>query len=233
MPRGSPVDDDVGEDPLGQVEGDGLVVEAGEGGDPDQGALELADVVLHVGGDEFEDVVGDVVLVGLGLRAQDGQAGLDVGRVDLGDEAREEAAAQPVLEGVDRLGRPVRGEHDLLAGAVEVVVGVEELLLEPLFVLHELHVVDEQDVALPVAPLEGDGGGHPQGVDEVVHEGLGGDVQDAAGREVLLDVVADGVEEVGLAQARVAVDEQAGCRSGPGSRPRPGRRRGPGGSRRP
>ncbi len=154
--RGSPADDDVGEDPLGQVEGDRLLVEAGEGGDPDEGALELTDVVLHVGGDELEDVVGDVVVVGLGLGAQDGEAGLEVGRVDLGDQAGQEPAAQPVLEGLDRLGRPVRGEDDLLAGAVQVVVGVEELLLESLLVLHELDVVDEQDVAVAVAALEGD-----------------------------------------------------------------------------
>ena len=49
---------------------------------------------------------------------------------------------------------------------------------------------------------------HAEGVDEVVHERLGGDVQDGPGREVLLDVVPDGVEEVGLAQPGVAVDEQ-------------------------
>ncbi len=120
----------------------------------------------------------------------------------------EEPAAQPVLEGLDRLGRPVRGQDDLLRGALEVVVGVEELLLEALFALHELDVVDQQDVAVAVAALEGQGGRGAQGVDEVVHEGLGGDVEDLAAGVVLGDVVPDGVEEVGLAEPRVAVDEQ-------------------------
>ena len=143
-----------------------------------------------------------------GLGAQDGQAGLEVGRVDLGDEAGEEAAAQPVLERLDRLGRPVRGQDDLLGGGLEVVVGVEELLLEALFALHELDVVDEEDVAVAVAALEGQGGRGPQGVDEVVHERLGGDVEDLAAGVVLGDVVPDGVEEVGLAQAGVPVDEE-------------------------
>ena len=41
-----------------------------------------------------------------------------------------------------------------LPRAVERVEGVEELLLEPLVVLHELHVVDEEQVDLPVAALE-------------------------------------------------------------------------------
>ena len=64
-------------------------------------------------------------------------------------------------------------------GAVEVVEGVEELLLERLFVLHELDVVDEQDVALAVAALEGHRGVVPDGVDEFVQECLGGDVADS------------------------------------------------------
>ena len=54
--------------------------------------------------------------VHLGFRAQDGQPGLEVRRVDLGDQARQEAAPEPVLEGLDRPGRPVGGEHDLLGG---------------------------------------------------------------------------------------------------------------------
>ena len=48
----------------------------------------------------------------------------------------------------------------------------------------------------------------PQGVDEVVHEGLGGDVEDLAARVVLGHVVPDGVEQVGLAEPGVAVDEE-------------------------
>ena len=115
-----------------------------------------------VGGDELEHVVGGVVVVGLGLGPQNGQTGLEVGRVDVGDQAGQEAAPQPVFQRLDGLGRPVRGEHDLLAVAMQVVVGVEELLLETLFVLHELDVVDQQDIALPVAAFERDGRRHAQ-----------------------------------------------------------------------
>ena len=74
-------------------------VEAGVGGDPDQRALELADVVADVGGDEREDLVGDAAeVLGLGLLAEDGEAGLELGRLDVGDEAPLEPGAEAVLE---------------------------------------------------------------------------------------------------------------------------------------
>jgi len=62
-------------------------VEAGERGHPDEGPFELADVVLHMGGDELQDVVGDVLAVGFRLGPQDRQACLEVRGVDLGDQA--------------------------------------------------------------------------------------------------------------------------------------------------
>ena len=185
-----------------------LVVEAGEGGHPDERALELADVLLHVGGDEFEDLVGHGDLLVLGLGLEDGESGLELGWLDLGDQPGEEPAAQTVLEGGDRLRRAVGGEDDLLGRAVEGVEGVEELLLEGLLALHELDVVDEQDVALPVAAFERRRRAVADGVHELVHVGLGGDVADVAAAEVLQDVVPDGVEEVGLAEPGVPVDEQ-------------------------
>ena len=90
----------------------------------------------------------------LGLLAEDGEPGLEVGRLDVGDQAHLEAAAQPVLERRDGVRRAVGGQHDLAVGLVQGVEGVEELLLELFLALHELDVVDEQHVDLAVAPLE-------------------------------------------------------------------------------
>ena len=46
-----------------------------------------------------EDLVGDALeVLGLGLLAEDGEAGLELGRLDVGDEAPLEAGAQAVLE---------------------------------------------------------------------------------------------------------------------------------------
>ena len=105
-------------------------------------------------------------------------------------------------------GRPVGGDHDLAAAAVQVVERVEELLLELLGALEELDVVDEQHVDLAVAPFEARHVLRAHRVDELVHHRLGRDVANALAREELADVVADRVQQVGLAQPGRAVDEQ-------------------------
>ena len=76
------------------------LVEAGEGGDPDQGALELADVALDLRGDELQDLRRRAHALLRRLLAQDRDAGLEVGRLDVADQAPLEAGAQPVLERV-------------------------------------------------------------------------------------------------------------------------------------
>ena len=209
MTRGRGGRQEVGEDLLGDLLGQLGPVQARVGGDPDQRALELADVVADVGGDEREDLRRDAAeVLGLGLLAEDGEAGLELGRLDVGDEAPLEPGAEAVLEAGDRLRRAVGRDDDLATLAVELVERVEELLLELLGALEELDVVDEQHVEVAVAPLEA---GHrlgADGVDELVHERLGGHVADPLVAEHGADVVADGVEEVGLAQAGRAVDEQ-------------------------
>ena len=65
---------------------------------------------------------------------------------DLAHQAGLEALAQPVLERVEVARRAVGGQHELGAGLVQRVEGVEELLLGLGLALQELDVVDEQDV---------------------------------------------------------------------------------------
>ena len=107
----------------------------------------LAMIGQHLG-------IADVDAVVLHLPAEDRDTRLEVGRLDVGDQAPLEARAQPVLERLDVARRAVRAHHDLPACLVERVEGVEELLLDPLLVLEELHVVDQEHVVGAVALLE-------------------------------------------------------------------------------
>ena len=151
---------------------------------------------------------GRLELLGLGLAAEDRHLGLQVGRLDVGDQPPLEATAQPLLEGGDVPRRGVGREDDLLLAGVESVEGVEELLLRPLLVGEELDVVDEQDVDGPVALAEGRHAVEADGVDQLVDELLGCQVHDLERRPLLQDLVADGVQQVGLAETDPAVEEE-------------------------
>ena len=130
------------------------------------------------------------------------------GRRQVGDEAPLEPAAQALLEGQDRLGRPVRRQHDLLAVLVDRVERMEELFLRPLLVRDELDVVDQQQVDPPVARAELVDLALLDRGDELVGELLAGRVDDALARELGDHLVADGMHQVRLAQAHPAVQEE-------------------------
>jgi hypothetical protein len=85
---------------------------------------------------------------------------------------------------------------------------VEELLLDPLLVLEELDVVDQEQVVGAVALLEALDALVAQRVDEVVHEGLARHVAHRELALVLADVLRDRLQEVRLAEPGAAVDEE-------------------------
>ena len=184
------------------------MVQAGVGGDPDERTLEFTDVAGDARRDELERLRRHRAPVAFGLVAEDRETGLEVGWLDVGDQAPLEPATQPLLEGRDRVGHAVARHHDLLVRPVERVERVEELLLESFLALHELDVVDEQHVDVAVAALEvGDRVG-TDAVDVLVQERLGAHVAHDVVLVVVVHVVADGVQQVRLAETRRAVDEQ-------------------------
>jgi len=123
-------------------------------------------------------------------------------RLDIVNPAQEQLRRYDFIlssEVLEHVPQPV--EHDLAIGLVQRVEGVEELFLETLFAFHELDVVDEQHVDLSVAPFEVAHHVGADGVDELVEEGLGGDVAHGEGRVVLVHVVGDGPDVLVLERA--------------------------------
>ena len=88
------------QDDLGEGQVDRLTVEVREGGHPDQRTLELADVGSDLARDVLQHVVGRRQPLARGLLAQDRDPGLEVGRLDVGDQAPLEPGPHPVLEPV-------------------------------------------------------------------------------------------------------------------------------------
>src|SRR3954454_7144338 len=89
-----------------------------------------------------------------GHSPQERGARADVGRAKLDGEPPAEAIAEPLREARQGFRRSVAGEDDLLAGGVQRVEGLNELLLRVLLALELLDVVDEEGVEPAVALLE-------------------------------------------------------------------------------
>ena len=155
------------------------------------------------------DLVGELDVLELRLLADDGDARLELRRLDVGDEAPLEARDEPLLHLVELLRVLVARDDDLLARLVEGVERVEELFLRLRLAREEVDVVDEEQVALlAVARAEVVHLLVLQRLDELVHEALGADVDDARARPLLADAVRDGVDQVRLAEAGAAADEE-------------------------
>ncbi len=175
--------------------------------------LELPDVGLDRPGDEHRHVVGDVGLFRRRLLADDRDFHLEVRGLDVGDQSPLEPGTQPLLERRDFLWQGVGGHDDLLLRVVQRVERVEELLLGRVLAGDELDVVHQEHVELTVAALEFLHALETQGIDEVVQETLGRQIQDLGVRIAALHLLRDRMHEVGLPEADTAVEKQGVVRT--------------------
>jgi hypothetical protein len=133
---------------------------------------------------------------------------VEVRRVEADHEARCEALTQALFEAVELVRGSVGRHHELAAGVPQRVEGVEELLLGAGFVGQELDVVQEQHVDAAEALLERARVARLDRAHELGRELLDGRVTDGQAGAEAPDVVADGVQEVRLAEPGPAVDEE-------------------------
>ena len=118
----------------------------------DQSALERSDVVGDAVGDEVEDDrIVEVDVVERDPLAQDRDAGGVVRCGELRHESRLEAVPEALLDREQSVRDAIAGEDELMAGVVDGVEGVEELLLGLRLAREELDVVDQQNVDVAVA----------------------------------------------------------------------------------
>ena len=171
-------------------------------------ALQLADVVFQVVGNELCHVLGQVQMQQLCLALHDGNAGLKIRRLHIGGQTPLKAGAQTLLQALDLLGGAIGGDDDLLVGVVQGVEGVEELFLRGLLARDELDIVHQQKVCHAVLHAEVLGAAGADGGDQLVGELLTGDIHDDEIGVGALDLGLNGGQQMGLAKAGAAVDEQ-------------------------
>ena len=139
---------------------------------------------------------------------QDRDAHLQLGRLDRDGQTPAEARDQPVFHSADFLRVGVAGDDHLLVRFDQRIEGVEELLLGAVLAAEELDVVDQQQIQRVVVLLEAVEGLVLVGAHYVGHVLLGVNVADLGVGIAILHQVADGLKQVGLAQAHATVDEQ-------------------------
>ena len=124
------------------------------GDDACQYPLHHTHIAFYIGSDQLDDLVRQTGMLCLRLLPQDRDPRLQVRGLDIDRQAIGEPRAQPVLQLVQILWRPVARNDDLLVRFAQRIEGVEKLLLGPRLVLQELDVVDDQAVDGAVLLLE-------------------------------------------------------------------------------
>ena len=159
-------------------------------------------------------VVRQVEIQQLGLALDDGNAGLEIRRLDVGGQTPLKTGAQTLLQRFDLLRGTIGRDDDLPTVVVQRVEGVEKFLLRALLARKELDVVDQQHVRLAVGLAELLHRGRLDGRDRLIRKLFTVDVNNVEIRVVFLDLNFDGVQQMRLAQARRLVDEQRVVRAG-------------------
>src|SRR5690606_4365523 len=95
-----------------------------------------------------------------------------------------------------------------LAALMQMIEDVEENVLRFLFACEELHIVNDQHVHHLIELLEVSHGVVLHSFNELLRELLCGNIENGLLRVVALDLDADGMGEVGLAQAYTTIDQQ-------------------------
>ena len=91
---------------------------------------------------------------------------------------------------------------------MERVERMEELFLQSFFAFHELNVVDEQHINFAVTTLEGSNGVATNAIDIFVQERFGRDIANFVMGVVLVNVIPNGMQQVGFAKSGRTINKQ-------------------------
>src|SRR5438105_661254 len=123
-------------------------------------------------------------------------------------EAPPESRDETFLDAGNFLGIGIAGDYDLLVGLDQRIEEVEEFLLRPALAAEKLDVIDEQKVERAVMSLEVIERLVLIGADDIRHVSLGMDVAYSRVGIVLENVIADGLDEVGLSETDAPIHEE-------------------------
>jgi hypothetical protein len=173
-----------------------------------QGGFEVADVRSNLAGQEGQDIIGHGRTDSFGLLAENREAGLSVGNLQICGQPKFKTVNEAVNEFVNFRDGTGTGEDDLLFGRMQQEEDLEEFFLEGLPANQNLEVVKDKDVGAQVLLAEFGDCVVLNGRDEFGRELLGGEERYAGTFVSALDVVGYGVQEMRFAETWTAVEEE-------------------------
>ncbi len=173
-----------------------------------QSAFEATDVGFYFAGKMLQDRITEFDCVILLLLTQDGNAGLEVRRLNIDRQTAFEPGNEAFFEAADFAWRTVGGENDLLMSIIEGIEGMEEDFLESFLAGEEVDVINQQDIDVSEVLPEFRKGFTVQGVDIEVAEFFAEEIFDFGAFVILADSLSDGLQQVCFSQAGGAVNEE-------------------------
>ena len=91
---------------------------------------------------------------------------------------------------------------------MELVEGMEEFFLHPLFVAEKLDIVNEQHVRVPVFVVEPCGIAVIDAGNQVVAEFFAGNINNLVFRVILVHLMGNGMHQMGFSKTNASVDKK-------------------------
>ena len=201
----------------GFIDGNGAILdefkwsEAADFGHEEDGgefAFEVANVGVDVFGDVFDGFGFDIGTHEFGFGAKDGAFVFKLGELQVEGTGPGETGSKAFINGFDLTGETIGSDDDLFIELVEVIEDVEEFFLGFFFTDNELEIVDNEDVEFAEFEIEFVAFAKADRVDEVGVEVGDRGVEDFEGRVFTEKFVADGLDEMGFAEAGATVEEE-------------------------
>ena len=192
-----------------EVEGDLLAVQCALCNERDEGTLQLTHVSINIVRDVFDHVIGQFDTFVLCLLEKYLLAGFHIGSLQVGAKTPFKTAEKAGFETLQFAGSLVRGDDNLAVVLMQVIEDMEEGFLCLLgFARPELDVVDDEHIDEFIEVYEVVGVAGAASFGELLHELLAGDIKNSLVGMQLFGLYTDGVGEVGLAEADVAMEQQ-------------------------
>ena len=173
-----------------------------------QRAFEFADVRAYALGDVQRHVIRYLETARFGLLLQDGGARLQIRRLHFHRHPAHEPRHEAHLQAFHFARVAIACEHHLMLPLEHAVEHVEELLLRAHLVRKELDVVDQQHLHRAIALHHVLDRAGSNALHHVVHEPFGTNIERLLVRKLGVDLVANRMHQVRLAEADPAVQQQ-------------------------